>query len=576
MNILLFSIYAFFKNILDIFLFPITPLVILITFLLVKTRRYYLKIKWLRIIPPILLFFCGLYFLFTIYIIYSNTKNDIRAFIFNIEKNKPAKLCPSSIYEDNELKFSLRVPDGICNPKKNYLLKNTYVYWNYNSNKHETPLKISVGKFYDENTRIIEKDIIIKKISGKILNKAKKTVGDKIINLKFNGLNAYRLELTKDETISNNRSLNIITFQYGDLSYLFEATSSEFMNSILKSFHFTDNKPLVALPSPTPQKIKEGKNEVKLFYPAQGQTIANNSPTFTGKIRQEKELYLKTKYSLEKVPFNKQESSLYLSFLPGKLKNIDFFIDNQIIKNVYGIPQYPTVSCYLEHSTPESGYIYEPLVTQEECIQYKKNELPPVIFFFQADSKLTPGKHELTFKTTNGFTQTINFFIQPDMNLSWQNIKVDQKNNLYASDNCMSSYYYKENFLHIPIPNNPNPNLIYGLSFPQSEDEKGSILRRRVQIKFDNNKYDLLIPNVSLFYFNDEKTNSSSDSWQALFIPVDQLYYTNGIKTSPWKIKKDGGYANEYFEMFPIDLKNRYYREKSLPWETTNSSECDG
>ena len=94
----------------------------------------------------------------------------------------------------------------------------------------------------------------------------------------------------------------------------------------------------------------------------------------------------------------------------------------------------------------------------------------------------------------------MSFFVDTEYHLSAQDIYVVDKTSdsyfmkqypLIAGDNCGEGYYYDSNYLKIPLPSFDNPNLYYGISFPQTKAELEDISRRKVQIAFGNERFDL-------------------------------------------------------------------------------------
>jgi hypothetical protein len=330
-----------------------------------------------------------------------------------------------------------------------------------------------------------------------------------------------------------------------------------------------------------------------IFYPySDGATINNFNPTIIGKISQSKQSYLLTKFGKEKSPFS-GENEYFLRFIPGRTKNLEIKIDNLLIQDVYGIPQYPTVICKRINFNPDGTVSYDLktgkksppddiYTSEDECFSKKSADIPPLIFFAKPEKRLSSGKHTLTILNKGNIIGSMVFIIDNDFQLPTQNI-ITQLNqaDYFASfdivDNCISGFYYDRNFLKIPLPNIDNRNLFFGLSFPQTRDEYGRIKRRRVQIGFDGKRFDLFFPQSSIFFEGKSFKNNTLAPEKGLFIPKDHLFFIDGEKAEPQKKSPDGGLnEGEYFEIYPVDISGYEYQNYSLPWQTSGSSGCDG
>ncbi len=117
--------------------------------------------------------------------------------------------------------------------------------------------------------------------------------------------------------------------------------------------------------------------------------------------------------------------------------------------------------------------------------------------------------------------------------------------------------------------------LFYGISFPQSDEEKSSIQRRKLIIKFDNATFDLFFPSSSIYWGQDITQDIFHPSQISVYIPADNLYYTDGKKAEIWS-SMDMGNNYEYLELYPQDLSGKEYRGYSIPYQTSTSSGCDG
>jgi len=341
-----------------------------------------------------------------------------------------------------------------------------------------------------------------------------------------------------------------------------------------------------ALPETDTAEVSYG-----LFYPySDGITINNSRPTIVGKIGQSKQSYLTTKFGIEKSPVS-GESEYFLRFNPGRAKNLEVKIDDSTIQNVYGIPQYPTVLCKRINLNPDGTSSYDPqtgkkspaddiFTSENECFSQKSSDIPPIIFFAKPSSQISPGKHTLTISNNGKVIGSMIFTIDNKFKLPTQTIaKVNQSDNssFDTADNCTEGYYYDSNSLKIPLPTLNNRNLFFGVSFPQAKEEYGSIKRRKIQIGFGGNHFDLFFPQSSIFYDGKSFRNNALISEKALFLPKDHLFFTDGKKANPQQLSPDNGLnIGEYFEIYPIDIGGFEYRGYSIPWQTSGSSGCDG
>ncbi len=341
-----------------------------------------------------------------------------------------------------------------------------------------------------------------------------------------------------------------------------------------------------------------------VFYPfSEGITINNNLPTIIGKVPQSNGVYLSTKFGIEKSPVS-GENEYFLRFIPGRTKNLKVKIDGVAINNVFATPQYPTVLCKKVNLNPDGTSTYDAKTgkklppddifrTQVDCLANRVSELPPLIFFAKTEKPLSEGKHILTVEGGDDF-RAMTFSVNSNYNLSTQNIfSVDKGSkdyyydqyHLIQGDNCGEGYYYDTNYLKIPMPSFDNPNLYYGVYFPQSKDELGNIDKRRVQISFGGERFDVFFPQSLTYHegksFSD--TNNLLSPFHQLFLPKDHLVFTDGRKASyvdAYKIVPSEGnyhpYLDGYFEIYPIDITGGIYKNSSIPWVISGSSGCDG
>lgn len=329
-----------------------------------------------------------------------------------------------------------------------------------------------------------------------------------------------------------------------------------------------------------------------LFYPfSEGLTINNSKPTIIGNVSQSTQSYLLTKFGIEKSPVS-QEDEYFLRFIPGKVKNLEIRIDDLVLQDVYGIAQYPTVLCKRINLNPDGSSSYDPqtgkksppddiFTSESECFAQKSLDMPPLIFFARSINQLSSGKHTLTISSLEKTVGSISFTVDNNFKLPVQSIaKVNQSDYFSffdTADNCMEGYYYDSNFLKIPLPVNNNRSLFYGVSFPQTKEEYGSIKRRQIQIGFGGSRFTLFFPQSIVFYDSKSFKNNTLVSEKALFLPKDHLFFTDGKKANPQQLSPDGGLnRGEYLEIYPVDTGGHEYRGYSMPWQTSGSSGCDG
>jgi len=338
-----------------------------------------------------------------------------------------------------------------------------------------------------------------------------------------------------------------------------------------------------------------------IFYPfSDGVTINNSLPTIIGKISQEDNLYLETVFRIEESPIY-AEDDYHVRFIPGEIFGFKVKIDGIEIDKVFGTPQYPTIICKNINSYPGGVSYYDSKTgiktppddffnSEEECLANKKSEIPPLLFFTKVTSPLSEGKHVLTLEGKSNF-KTMSFNIDSRYHLSSQSIFIFDKNSesyyysdydLLHGDNCGEGYYYDSNYLKVPIPLFDNPNLYYGISFPLSKEETGNISKRRVQISFENERFDLFFPQASIYYEGKSFMDTSDmlNPLHELFLPKDHLVFTDGSKAAYIDaysiIPLDGSYAKGYFEVYPVDITGGYYGNSVIPRIVSGSSGCDG
>jgi hypothetical protein len=352
-------------------------------------------------------------------------------------------------------------------------------------------------------------------------------------------------------------------------------------NSSMSQNYVTPSPTPIPTPTiPTTQILPTKGLSYGVFYPFnQDVTINNNMPTIIGKVSQSEDIYLNTKYGIETSVASNEEHET-LRFIPGRVKNIIVKIDGVELQDVFGIPQYPTVTCRDSDKpnglSPSSNSIFS---NENECIEHKKADLPPLVFFAKTTKPLTNGTHTIALVGPNTY-ETMTFIVDTSFNLSTQTIYSIKDNEywkypLIHSVTCAPGYYYDKNFINMPLPLFDNKNLLYGISYPQTKAELGNHTSRRVQIGFDGTQFDLFFPSRAIFYGSE-----SVKDQRELFLPQDHLFFANGQKAKYIDaysiIPQDGNYATGYYEIFPIDTTGGRYKNSTIPRTLSGSSGCDG
>ncbi|MBN1263801.1 MAG: hypothetical protein JW991_05630 [Candidatus Pacebacteria bacterium] len=519
-----------------------------------------------------------------------------------ITRQLPDQTRIKATYTNKDLNFSFLLPQNISGEPKTFNLVNQYgLVWSDDNYPYSPFFSVVVGRYFNPEAQLMNHQEVamahLYKFEGESL---------KPESLTIKGCPATKLVANREY----NNSTGILVIQKGELVYNFFTNKEEseaLINTIINTLTFLDddrapdrfffNLKQAALKE---QTTKTSTNEtLRWFFPAGNQPITQTQPTFIGKIRQLSAEFLPSEFTLKTPPYN-EILEYRLVFSPGKITNLKILIDDIPQNEIYGFPQYPEVVCTDDHNQKEfaggiiSSNLYghsqnkEPLASKEECLVRKRNELPPVIFVFKPQSSLTNGHHVLTITTPRKPTVKKQFIVDTSYQLPQQALPPTQakKNNqplLGEIDICSPGYHYEANFLHWPLPLFNNPNLLYGLSFPQSEDEKNSVKRRKVYLEFGNRVFDLYLPQHDHFYFKDELNKDLGPYHipfpykKALFIPFDNLVYANGLPAKLWDLGCSGpSYESEYLEIFPMDLTGKIYRGNSLPFTMSCSSSCDG
>lgn len=429
-------------------------------------------------------------------------------------------------------------------------------------------LRITVGRFYDREGKLLTFDTLIKLMLEDEPLKERDSVS--IDRLVVDNYSAARFDIPAGERPHLNfSSTSVVTIQKGQMIYILSSPDKSVIDEARQYFRFID------------------KDNLSLFFPGFQDTISDSWPTFIGKIRQMETPLLKTMFKLEPFPSYTDTLGHVLTFEDGRVNGINIILDGKPISRIYGFPQFPTLGCDETHES-SSGYQpylfrgrqgVEPINDKATCIKNLEGHFPPLIFLFKSDRPLSEGKHIVTITTTSGYQTESVFTVQKSVQLKEQSLPktteyqdVLSTEYLDAADSCTRGYHYDARYLSIPLPTQANHMVLYGLVFPQSETEKGSGEKRLVFMEFDGRLFDLRFPQSSIFY--------SQGGSGSLFIPSDRLRFQDGSKAHLWV--REGNWQvtgvndSEYFELLPIDVSGRVYPESSIPWQTIAFSGCDG
>ncbi len=209
---------------------------------------------------------------------------------------------------------------------------------------------------------------------------------------------------------------------------------------------------------------------------------------------------------------------------PGKVQNIDIYLDGKPLSPIFGVAQYPEVSCPSSNGS-------SPSPTQSTDCQVPRK--PPLLLFTKPSFPLSEGKHTLKVIGDNGGDDswdgnfgTITFSVLSDYKDVPQQVPEikDAKDisTLFLTDNCAPGYYYDSSAVKIPLPRFDNKALVYQYAVPKTPNAKeseGAI----VQIGFEGYRYDVFFPDFFTFYGKGK--NSYMDSFEELFLPKSNLYY---------------------------------------------------
>jgi hypothetical protein len=330
-----------------------------------------------------------------------------------------------------------------------------------------------------------------------------------------------------------------------------------------------------------------------IWFPPDNGTIGISQPTIIGKIRQSNPLLLSTRYHTN---YNNFGNNLHaLEFLPGKVQNARFLLDDQSVDKVYGFAQYPAILCGSEGHTIEEG----------ECIDAHREPddpdvrydyvppiafgLPPIVFVFRPDRPLREGNHAFTVGY-EGITETVTFSVDLNLELPLEDISRSKEELetkvppelghrgmlLDDSEGCARGFFHKASYVHLPLPIIDNENLFYIPVFPRDKQDARKA-ERCVQFVIDGHQFDLIFPQSSVFYNGaDYASEQQLLPWQSLYLPMDFLYFSNGEKAEPLLTVRSTFDWDEYLEILPMDRLGRLYEDDAIPFTATASSSCDG
>jgi hypothetical protein len=338
----------------------------------------------------------------------------------------------------------------------------------------------------------------------------------------------------------------------------------------------TQETPLKTDEAPASETLASNTSPGIFFPSSAGATINNPLPTIAGVIQQTTNLYLPAKFVQELSPVSRDEQ-YFLRFTPGEVRELSFFVDNEKLTAAYGFAQYPTLSCQVYDNATGRDLLYS---SYEECLKNRSDDFPPLIFFTRPNKSLSNGEHTLEIKRGSTTVGTMRFVVntsysvppQPVQKVSTTDPDRAPYRMIFVPDSCGRGYYYGEEVIHMPLSRNNSREMFLSPSFPQTEAEKGSIKRRKAEIRFGSERFALFFPPAPAFY---EESLSDMNPFYTLYLPVKNLFYTDGKPVSIMQENKSG-ITYEYFELYSVDSSGREYRGYSIPWETSSWSGCDG
>jgi hypothetical protein len=314
-----------------------------------------------------------------------------------------------------------------------------------------------------------------------------------------------------------------------------------------------------------------------VFYPNfEDQTINNPRPTIIGKIDNAGQ-YLQTKISKVEYP---HDSDL-LEFIPGKISNLEIYLNNQKIETVYGFAQWPGHYIDLEF-----------VVGKDETVN-PGTKNPPLIFITKPEFDLTKGDQNLTLKKDGQVIGSMNFNYDPDYQEPIEpRIKYDDIEKIQYDDidDCAPGYYYPEDNMPLPRTIYDNEGLLnqYRIlgnfnTYPQTPEKTNP----KLYLKFDDQIYNLFLPQGNEFYTESEYDQYNyplPDPYKSIFLPIESVYYDDPLSANYKNITKFESPSDHYnvpfhqtsVEIMPVDLGGRIYPKNSVYHVKDYSSGCDG
>lgn len=328
-----------------------------------------------------------------------------------------------------------------------------------------------------------------------------------------------------------------------------------------------------------------------LWYPfSAGQTINNPRPVIYGKVSQTDKVFLSTTFSKIDWAGRGETDAKTLEFKVGATKNLLVKLDGQQVTDLVGFPQYPMVLCMTKNFLPDGSKLYDENTniatpadsfynTEAECRTELSDKMPSVIFVFRPAQDLAAGQHTLEVEGSS-----MQFTIDRAATVATQSIPKSEQSfyNVFdIADNCSPGYWQNRNSLSVALPKSSNTNLYWGISFPQSEGEKGSINRRHLEVLIQGKQFPVFFPGGLTYFSGRPYTDLARTGDYGLFLPSENLVFSDGSKASMWALRNstipgDTYPTAYYYEVFGTDISGREYRGQSLPWTFSVSSGCDG
>lgn len=246
-----------------------------------------------------------------------------------------------------------------------------------------------------------------------------------------------------------------------------------------------------------------------------------------------------------------------IDFIPGKLKadsDIVFFLKERRLFEVYGFAQWPQILCNIDQDT------------FEKCLENRKGDIPPVVYFIKERNVPTSGFLDFTVSLDKGpLSETL-----LEKSLYFSNVNTGDYLDSY--DSCSLGYYYEKDFLATP----PVQEIVgYRVLFPNEETSVVD-MDSAVYIKLGGQLFDLVIPSAEelIGYSEPYQDRTRLIPNHNLFLPLDYLYYKNGQKAEI--LDFEDAYYGEYFEYVLVNRNSLEPMPDKIVRRTSTSSGCDG